>query len=205
MPYGDVPILHASAGIQRALSLAYMLVWSWFRHFELSDRAGREPVRKMIVLIDEIESHLHPKWQRQIIPTLVGAMQSLGQVVDVQLHVSSHSPLVLASIEPLYDPIRDRMHNLVLRQSEVAIEILENWKHGSVNYWLESDVFGLKEARSKPAETALDQANLLLLEKKPDRDAVDKTHRDLVKLLPDDDPFWVRWAYFYKQHGSKEI
>jgi AAA ATPase-like protein len=205
MPYGDVPIVYASAGIQRALSLAYMLVWSWFRHFELSKRADREPIRKMVVIIDEIESHLHPKWQRQIIPALVNAIHSLGQKIDVQLHVSSHSPLVLASLEPLYSFEKDRIHNLVLSEGDVSIEILDNWKHGTVNYWLESEVFGLKEARSKPAEIALDQANALLTQKAPDKAAVEKSHRDLVRLLPDDDPFWVRWGYFYKQHGQNEI
>jgi hypothetical protein len=204
MPYGDVPILYASAGIQRALSLAYMLVWSWFRHSDLSKRADREPIRKIVFFIDEIESHLHPKWQRQIIPALVSAIQSLGTITEVQLHVSSHSPLVLASIEPLYDAERDRMHNLILRKNDVSIEVLDNWKHGTVNYWLESDVFGLKEARSKPAETALERANALLLEKNPDQGAVDTMHRELVKLLPDDDPFWVRWGYFYQQNGSTE-
>jgi hypothetical protein len=204
MPYGDIPILYASAGIQRVLSLAYMLVWSWFRHLQISKTTDREPIRTIVLMIDEIESHLHPKWQRQIIPALMKAIQALQPQVTVQLHISSHSPLVLASLEPLFIRDRDRIHNLALNNNEVSLDILENWKHGSINYWLESEVFGLKEARSRPAENILDQARNLQLEKNPEQAVVEKVHRELVKLLPDDDPFWVRWAYFYSKHGQEK-
>ncbi len=35
MPYGtDVPVLHASSGIRRILSLAYFLVWCWDEHLK---------------------------------------------------------------------------------------------------------------------------------------------------------------------------
>ncbi len=46
-----------------------------------------------IVLIDEIELHLHPKWQRNIIPALRLTFPSL------QLIVTTHSPQVLSSLE----------------------------------------------------------------------------------------------------------
>jgi hypothetical protein len=205
MPYGDIPILYASAGIQRVLSLAYMLVWSWFRHLQNSKIAEREPIRTIVLVIDEIESHLHPKWQRQIIPALMKAVEALEPQVKVQLHISSHSPLVLASLEPLFVLSRDRIHNLTLNENEVSLDVIENWKHGSINYWLESDVFGLKEARSKPAESTLDQARKLQIQTNPDPHLVERTHRDLVKLLPDDDPFWVRWGYFYNKHGRAKL
>jgi hypothetical protein len=204
MPYGDVPVLYASAGVQRILSLAYMLVWSWFRHLEFSNLSKREPLTSMIIFIDEIESHLHPRWQRQIIPALMKAIEKLGTTLSVQLHVSTHSPLVLASVEPLFDIERDQIHNLVLEKDGVKLERLKNWKHGSINYWLESESFGLKEARSKPAEQILERATMLQLEKKPSPADVEHVHRSLVRLLPDDDPFWVRWSYFYEKVRSRE-
>lgn len=46
-----------------------------------------------IILIDEIELHLHPKWQRMIIPGLLKAFP------NCQFIVTSHSPQVLGEIK----------------------------------------------------------------------------------------------------------
>jgi hypothetical protein len=91
-----------------------------------------------------------------------------------------------------------------MQKDLVALDILENWKHGSVNYWLESEVFGLQEARSKPAEEILERAVQLQLDKSPSLSEVTKVNKELVRLLPDDDPFWVRWRFFYQSLGSKK-
>lgn len=47
--------------------------------------------RPGILLIDEIESHLHPHWQRRILPGLRKALP------DVQIIVTTHSPFVASS------------------------------------------------------------------------------------------------------------
>jgi predicted ATP-binding protein involved in virulence len=46
-----------------------------------------------VVLIDEIDLHLHPKWQRQIVPKLRQLFP------EVQFVVTTHSPFVLQSVE----------------------------------------------------------------------------------------------------------
>lgn len=46
-----------------------------------------------IVLIDEIDTHLHPKWQRKIIPKLREIFP------NTQFVVTTHSPLVLGEVE----------------------------------------------------------------------------------------------------------
>lgn len=47
---------------------------------------------KGIVLIDEIEAHLHPKWQREIIPLLTKLFP------NIQFFITTHSPQVVASV-----------------------------------------------------------------------------------------------------------
>ncbi|MDD1428361.1 ATP-binding protein, partial [Dolichospermum sp. ST_sed9] len=64
LPYGNIPITQASAGMKRILGLAYLLVWTWYEHEKASELTQREPMNKIVLLIDEIESHLHPRWQR---------------------------------------------------------------------------------------------------------------------------------------------
>ena len=46
-----------------------------------------------IIVIDEIDAHLHPSWQRRIIPTL------LRHFPRLQIFCSTHSPLMLAGLK----------------------------------------------------------------------------------------------------------
>jgi energy-coupling factor transporter ATP-binding protein EcfA2 len=47
----------------------------------------------IILLLDEVDIHLHPKWQRRILP----AIQKL--LPNAQVFVSTHSPFVVGSVE----------------------------------------------------------------------------------------------------------
>jgi predicted ATP-binding protein involved in virulence len=46
-----------------------------------------------IVIIDEIETHLHPNWQRQILPILTNVFP------NIQFFVATHSPQVVSSVK----------------------------------------------------------------------------------------------------------
>ena len=52
---------------------------------------GQPGLRKGILLIDEVDAHLHPKWQRHILPAMRAAFP------EVQIIVTTHSPFVIAS------------------------------------------------------------------------------------------------------------
>ena len=52
----------------------------------------------MIMLLDEVEAHLHPKWQRLLLPALLKAIEALTGG-SVQLLATTHSALVMASLE----------------------------------------------------------------------------------------------------------
>ncbi len=67
-PYGEVPIVCASAGVRRILTLAYLIVWAWNEHKIHSDLAHNPHQKRMVVLVDEMEAHLHPLWQRVVLP-----------------------------------------------------------------------------------------------------------------------------------------
>lgn len=100
MSYGqDVPVIHASAGMRRVIALAYLLMWSWQEHVRASELLDEPPTPQITFLIDEIECHLHPKWQRTIIKAVLEVMKVLAQKSQVQLIAGTHSPLVLASLE----------------------------------------------------------------------------------------------------------
>jgi hypothetical protein len=135
--------VHASAGMRRIAALAYLLVWTWREHERACERTRQKKAKEMIFLIDEIECHLHPQWQRRIVPALLRVMQALtGQKVAVQLLVATHSPLVLASVEPEFDPEQDAIFNIQLQDGQATITAQPWAAQGDVVNWLVSPALG---------------------------------------------------------------
>jgi len=193
MPYGIVPLTYASAGVKRIVSLAYLLVWAWQEHLQASKLLRRPPTDEVVFLVDEIEAHLHPRWQRLLLPALLSVMKELKSSARVQLLATTHAPLVLASVEPLFDTAQDALFTFDLEGQAVHVTKAEWRERGDASAWLTSDVFDLKEARSLPAEQAIERA--LEAVKRPDLpiEEIRKIHYDLHAVLKDTDPFWPRW------------
>lgn len=203
MPYGEVPITNASAGVQRVVAFAYLLVWAWHEHVALSALRREPPQRRLVLIIDEVEAHLHPLWQRTIVPAIMKVLTTLASSVSPQVHLATHSPLILASAEPIFDEEKDDLHHLRLRNNKVILEELRFQKRGRADLWLVSDVFGLAQARSLPAEEAIMAAKDLQLKESPDRSEVETVHKLLIKLLAPDDDFWPRWTFFANKYIEK--
>lgn len=211
MPYGeDVAVIHASAGMRRIIALAYLLIWTWEEHLASAKVRGETPAKEVVFLIDEIEAHLHPQWQRRIVPALLQVMDILtGQHGSrVQLIAVTHSPLVLASVEPLFDADRDAWFDLDLDRTKkpYSVKLMPRTyvRRGEVGNWLTSEAFDLKEPRSIEGERAV-KAALALMDQGAASDAAvaaaDKALRDAG--LPDIDPFWVRWGYFRDRRAER--
>ncbi len=211
MPYGiDVPIVHASAGMRRMAALTYLLVWAWTEHRNASRLIGQEPTSQLVFLVDEVETHLHPRWQRLILGSLLKVVEELmtGGDAHVQVLAATHSPLVAASVEPLFDEQRDALWHLEMKNSAVTLGQALWAKQGDVLNWLVSETFGLRQARSAEAEEAVEAAEAFMrgdLPRLPEglrtKKAIDARLRE---LLPDHDPFWPRWLVETRQvpHGS---
>ena len=79
-----------SAGTQATL------LWIWYLAIEMADFYGNAAgwnTKPAILLIDEIENHLHPTWQRRVIPTLLKYFPGL------QIFATTHSPFVVAGLK----------------------------------------------------------------------------------------------------------
>jgi hypothetical protein len=204
MPYGDVPILHTSAAVQRIVALAYTLVWAWQEHLVSSSIIRREPQRYLVLIVDEVEAHLHPLWQRLIVPAIMHVAADLSAAVKPQIHIATHSPLVLASAETVFDESCDALHHLKLVEDTVVLEQLPFVRRGRADLWLVSDAFGLGQARSLPAERAIEEAKALQLVRDASPEKVQDVDARLIRLLAPDDDFWPRWRYFAEQKGIRK-
>lgn len=203
MPYGqDVPVLHASAGVRRMLALAYVLVWAWEEHCKAARLLDEAPARQVVLLMDELESHLHPRWQRQIVPSLLQVAQTLvGQKAELQLIATTHSPLVMASIEPLFDDQKDAWWDMDLARGRVLMQARPFERRGDAQRWLTSEAFDLTSTRSIEAETLLKKAAALLEADVPDLQKIQAMGQKLGQTLPLTDDFLLNWRFVCRQKG----
>lgn len=71
------------------------MVGDWARRLAIANPSLDNPLEGQgVLLIDEIELHLHPAWQRKIIPALTKTFP------NCQLIVTTHSPQVVSHVKP---------------------------------------------------------------------------------------------------------
>ncbi len=86
---GLVPLDAVSQGTSSILGWAGTLLQ---RLYEINRGAATSAKAPAIVLVDEIDAHLHPAWQQALVPT----MRELFP--NVQIIATTHSPLVVGSL-----------------------------------------------------------------------------------------------------------
>lgn len=133
----------------RALSDGYRAYIGWIGdmlfHLCMGAVSGTKLVdTRGMVLIDEIDLHLHPGWQRVVLPTLSRALP------QVQFVVTTHSPLVVGSLQA------QNLFSLVEEAGATVVRRLPEKVHGrSAEQILLSPYFGLDSTRAEPAADQL--------------------------------------------------
>ncbi|MGL6225567.1 MAG: AAA family ATPase [Thermoguttaceae bacterium] len=201
MPYGqDVPIVHVSSGMRRVIALAYFLLWGWQEHLYAAEIRGESPSNQVIFLIDEVESHLHPRWQQVIIPTLLSLMKSLHRQAKIQLITATHSPLIMSSVETTFDSAHDAWFDIDFKAGDVILEKKAFEKHGDADSWLTSEAFDLRSSRSPESQKLIDEMNELL-KKSPTEQEIHTLHEKICQSFSPTDPFMIRWQYYCDRKG----
>ncbi|HAK78955.1 MAG TPA: hypothetical protein DCM71_19105 [Runella sp.] len=90
--YGKVRLKELGDGYQSTMAWVVDLAKKLFERYPQLDNPLTGPA---IVLVDEIDLHLHPDWQRKIIKHLSGIFP------NTQFIVTAHSPLVVQSAEDI--------------------------------------------------------------------------------------------------------
>jgi hypothetical protein len=151
-PYGWVPL--------RQLGYGYQTLIAWMVDFasRLVDRYPDSPdplAEPAIVLVDEIDLHLHPQWQRKLIGHLT------ERFPNTQFVATAHSPLVVQAASGA---------NIALLRREGDHVVVEN-DRDAVRGWridqiYTSDLFGLPSARPPEFDALLARRTALLSQAK---------------------------------------
>lgn len=146
------------------------------RRLALANPGIKKPLEGTgIVLIDEIDLHLHPGKQTEILPKLMRAFPGL------QFIVTTHSPLVLNNMDP------NTSSAFVLKGDGTQIEELSHFSGRDVRDLLYR-FYGIK-ARPEAIQRSIDEMFELIEKEEPE--ALKKARRKLTalkKLLGLDDP-----------------
>ena len=175
-PYGTVPLSGLSLGYQTTLTWIVDLALRLYDRYPDSSNPLAEPG---IVLIDNIDLHLHPRWQRRMMADITGLFPA------VQFIATAHSPLIVQAAE--------NAKLAVLRESDG--QVLIDGDHEIVNTWrvdqiLASDLFGIP-TRSKHIEALRRERNELLdlpHRSESDEDRLRALRKELNRLPSAEDP-----------------
>lgn len=99
-----------------------------------------------VVMVDEIDLHIHPEWQRTIIPTLARRLKNL------QFLFTTHSPLVVGTLERANIHVVERRRGFpVVRRPDLEVFGL------TADQILRSSLFGLDSTRDEGFKRRLDR------------------------------------------------
>lgn len=182
------------------MSLGYKSLTAWVVDFASRmfyyHRTKSDPfAQPAVVLIDEIDLHLHPKWQRKILTYLSKIFP------NTQFIASAHSPLIVQAALDANLVLLKRSGGQVLVNNNP--EIIKNWR---IDQILTSDLFGLPSARSEGSEKLLTERRKLLIKKK-----LTSTDKKRINVLEDkmgfmpvaETPEYIKAMQLIEKAGSK--
>lgn len=171
----EVPTIALSDGYRSILALVGDLVWRLFNAFPESVNPLHE---QGVVLIDELDIHLHPTWQRSV----AGLLRD--QFPNIQFIVATHSPLIAAGAGD--DTLTLRFS---IEAGKANVKEVPNVSARSVDDILQSDAFGLVSTYSPQTQQKLDRYDSLARKKTRLTQAEEQEFQLLLSFAEETRPF----------------
>jgi predicted ATP-binding protein involved in virulence len=147
-PYGQVSLSELSLGYKTMLAWTLDLALHMFWRNQDTDRPLEQPA---VVIMDEIDLHLHPKWQRDVREYL------LKHFPNTQFICTAHSPFMAQS------SAGDNLAVLHRQEDEVYIQndplVIKEWRIGQI---ATSELFNIGSERGPEIEKKVNRRRVLL-------------------------------------------
>ena len=150
-PYGWVSLSSLGLGYRTTIAWMVDLAVRLFKRYPDSEDPLAEPA---IVLVDEIDLHMHPQWQRTIMEFLT------ERFPNTQFIVTAHSPLVVQAAQDANIVLLRREGDRVVIDNNP--EIIENWRVDQVL----TSIFEMPSARPAKIEPLLARRQEILTKSK---------------------------------------
>ncbi len=179
--YGWVSIHELSLGYKSLIAWTVDLARKLFEHYPFSDKPLTEPA---VVLIDEIDLHMHPSFQKKLINFLTKTF------TNTQFIATAHSPLVVQSAENANIVLLKKVRDEVIIENNP--QDIKNWR---IDQILTSDLFGLKSSRSDITTKLLDKKYEILSKKeltKNDKLKLEQIEKELENMPVGDTRYEIK-------------
>lgn len=169
-PYDWVPMSALSLGYRTTTGWIIDLAFRLYIAYPDLDEPLHQPA---IVLIDEIDLHLHPMWQRTIIQNLS------KHFPNTQFVATAHSPLMVQSASNANLAVIVTVGDHV--QINNSPDFLKEWR---VDQILTSELFGLTSARNEDIEKKIKRRQKLLQVERTPKQEIElrKLNREIEEL-----------------------
>ncbi len=147
-PFGWVRINEMSLGYKSLIAWVVDFASRMYHYHSTKENPFAEPA---VVLIDEIDLHLHPKWQRKVLGFLS------KKFPNTQFIATAHSPLIVQAATDANIVLLKRRGAQVIINNDP--EIVHNWRIDQV---LTSDLFGLETSRRPDVQKMMDSRKQIL-------------------------------------------
>ena len=154
----SIYIGHLSSGTAGVLLWIRWLSLKMAYYYNFEEGWQNKPA---ILLIDEIENHLHPTWQRRVIPAL------LEHFPGLQIFATTHSPFVVAGLKA------GQVH--VLKRDENGVVTASTEQRDVVGWTMDEILRGMMGVDEPTDQLTVDRANRL------------RQLRDKESLTPDEE------------------
>ena len=146
-PDGDLPLNVLSQGTQSTVQWLAHFLFGYAQYYDYPENLEEKPA---ILIVDEIDAHLHPSWQRRIIPALTNNFPNL------QIFCSTHSPLMLAGLG-------EGQVQLLSRNAEGKVTVSQN--EADIIGWSADEilrhVLGIRHTTDLETSSMVDRLNVL--------------------------------------------
>jgi predicted ATP-binding protein involved in virulence len=148
-PFGWVRLSEMSLGYKSLIAWLVDFASRMYHYHRTKPHPFREPA---VVLVDEIDLHLHPRWQRKILGYLS------RKFPNTQFIATAHSPLIVQAALGANVVLLKRRGSHVHIENEPAV--IATWR---IDQILTSDMFGVTSSRSESVEKILKERRALLV------------------------------------------
>jgi len=163
------------------LGFGYQSMLSWVvdlckRMFETFPNSKNPLLESAVVLVDEIDLHLHPKWQREIISYVSDIFK------NVQFIVTTHSPLIIQSMQ--------EVNLYVLRREDEKI-VVEHSSETNFSGWTVEEILRDTMKLDNDIQSDFLQNTYRLFDEGLDNNDVAKAreaYNTLIKILHPNNP-----------------
>lgn len=147
------------------------LVCDIARRLAIANLVGNPLDGEGIVLIDEIDLHLHPKWQQTVVSKLKDTFP------NIQFFITTHSPIVASDVDGSVFGVVDG-------------ELVKQKTYGMLSSHILSSVFDMSMARSLYVQTLIEKAYDALSGN--DMDRYEDSYETLIPILGVDDQEMIK-------------